>query len=56
MPEPRLAGAAVFLGNYLYVVGGVGGTAALLRYDPADSWVSLAPLLSSLASTPLPLP
>ena len=56
MPEPRLAGAAVSLGNYLYVVGGVGGTAALLRYDPADSWVSLALFLSSLASTPLPLP
>lgn len=45
MPEARLAGAAVTLGNHLYVVGGAGGTQALLRYSPAtDSWASLAPL------------
>lgn len=45
MPETRVAGAAVSLGDYLYVIGGTGGTAALLRYDAtADTWTSLASL------------
>jgi N-acetylneuraminic acid mutarotase len=37
---------AVTLGDFLYVMGGVGGTQALLRYDPAaDSWLRLAQTL-----------
>lgn len=43
LPEPRLAGAAVAHDNYIYVVGGTGGSRALLRYDPAhDEWAALA--------------
>ena len=45
MPERRIAGAAVSLGDYIYIVGWRGATANLLRYDPAtDAWASLAPL------------
>ena len=45
MPEPRLAGAAVTLDDYIYVLGGTGGSTALLRYDPArDEWMELAAL------------
>jgi N-acetylneuraminic acid mutarotase len=43
MPESRLAGAAVTMDNYIYIVGGVGGTQDLLRYDPqANTWKKLA--------------
>jgi N-acetylneuraminic acid mutarotase len=43
MLESRLGGAAVTLDDYIYILGGVGGSGALLRYDPADnSWDSLA--------------
>ncbi len=39
MPERRLGGEAVSLGDFIYLVGGVGGTTAMLRYDPVeDSW------------------
>ena len=39
MPERRLGGEAVSLGGFIYLVGGTGGTTALLRYDAAaDSW------------------
>jgi N-acetylneuraminic acid mutarotase len=42
MPEPRIAGAAVSLGDFIYVAGGAGGSNALLRYDPTqDEWTSL---------------
>jgi len=52
MPEPRLAGAAVTLGDYIYIVGGTGGSNALLRYDPAlDEWTSLASLSESREHT-----
>ncbi|HLA98647.1 MAG TPA: kelch repeat-containing protein [Anaerolineales bacterium] len=52
MPEPRLAGAAVSLGDYLYVVGGAGGSNALLRYDPAgDTWTTLAALAQAREHT-----
>ena len=45
MPETRMSGAAVSLGDFIYVAGGVGGTDALLRYDPVlDTWERLAPL------------
>jgi N-acetylneuraminic acid mutarotase len=47
MPEMRTAGAAVSLGDYIYIVGGwgIGTTYATLRYDPAtNSWATLAPL------------
>jgi N-acetylneuraminic acid mutarotase len=45
MPEARLGGAAVSLGDYLYVIGGVGGSSNLLRYEPVqDRWESLAAL------------
>jgi N-acetylneuraminic acid mutarotase len=45
MPEPRLAGAAVTLGEYIYILGGTGGSNALLRYDPSQNeWTSLASL------------
>ena len=35
MPERRMSGEAVSLGDSIYLVGGTGGTTALLRYDPA---------------------
>ena len=39
MPERRMSGEAVSLEDFIYLVGGTGGTTALLRYDPAaDSW------------------
>lgn len=39
MPEPRSAGAAVTLGNFIYVVGGVGPSGRTLRYEPGqDRW------------------
>jgi N-acetylneuraminic acid mutarotase len=42
MPETRWAGDAVTLGDYIYVVGGVGPTGDLLRYEPAtDTWTVL---------------
>src|SRR5262249_25205115 len=45
MPETREAGAGVTLGDFLYVIGGVGDTMDLLRYDPrANTWKRLAPL------------
>lgn len=45
MPEARIAGAAVTVDGYIYIVGGAGGTNALLRYDPSeDRWVALASL------------
>ena len=48
MPEPRLAGAAVTVDNYIFVLGGTGGSNALLRYDPTlDEWTSLAGLSES---------
>ena len=37
-----MSGEAVSLGDFIYLVGGTGGTTALLRYDPAeDSWAVL---------------
>ena len=33
MPERRMSGEAVSLGDFIYLVGGTGGTTALLRYD-----------------------
>jgi N-acetylneuraminic acid mutarotase len=48
MPERRMSGAAVSLGDFIYIVGGSGGTDTLLRYDPvADAWTSLAALNQS---------
>lgn len=45
MPEKRLAGAAVVLDEYIYIVGGRGGSSALLRFDPqANSWAKRASL------------
>ena len=39
MPERRMGGEAVSLGRFIYLVGGTGGTTALLRYSPRDgSW------------------
>lgn len=52
MPESRLAGAAVTLGEFIYVVGGTGGSDALLRYDPGqDEWATLASLSESREHT-----
>ena len=52
MPEPRLAGAALTLGDYIYIVGGTAGSNALLRYDPArDQWTKLASLSESREHT-----
>ena len=45
MPESRFAGAAVTLGDHIYLVGGfvLGGTHALLRYHPpTNTWDKLA--------------
>jgi hypothetical protein len=36
MPERRLAGAAVALGDKIYIAGGVGGGEALLEFSPAS--------------------
>ena len=42
MPERRMSGEAVLLGDFIYLVGGTGGTTALLRFDPAEeSWTVL---------------
>ncbi|MEZ4830827.1 MAG: kelch repeat-containing protein [Caldilineaceae bacterium] len=44
MPEARMSSGAG-LGDAIYVVGGVGGTEALLHYDPAaDTWTTAASL------------
>ena len=43
MPEHRLGGEAVSLGDFIYLVGGTGGTTALLRYDPAAGDWSVLP-------------
>jgi N-acetylneuraminic acid mutarotase len=52
MPEPRLGGSAVTLGKYIYIVGGVGGSGALLRYDPEDNtWESQASLAQAREHT-----
>lgn len=41
-PEPRYAGAAVALGNFIFVVGGAGPTGKTLRYSPKkDIWKML---------------
>lgn len=45
MPQPRMSGAAIAMGRYMYIVGGVGASdnPALLRYEPAtDTWTRLA--------------
>ncbi len=45
LPEPRMAGAAVALKDKIYIVGGAGGSSALLEYDPAaNTWRRLAAL------------
>jgi N-acetylneuraminic acid mutarotase len=45
IPEPRLGAAAVVLNDFIYVVGGTGPTASLLRFDPKrDEWSRLAAL------------
>lgn len=36
MPEPRMAGAAVTIAEFIYIVGGVGGSDQLLAFDPAN--------------------
>ncbi len=42
MPERRMSGEAVSLGDFIYLVGGTGGTTAMLRLDPMDgSWTVL---------------
>ena len=42
MPERRMSGEAVSLGDSIYLVGGTGGTTAMLRFDPAEeSWTVL---------------
>ena len=42
MPERRMSGEAVSLGDFIYLVGGTGGTTAMLRYDPGEgSWAVL---------------
>ena len=39
MPERRMSGEAVSLGDYIYLVGGTGGTTAMLRYEPdTETW------------------
>ncbi|HVK03097.1 MAG TPA: kelch repeat-containing protein [Armatimonadaceae bacterium] len=59
LPLARAAHAAVALGGKLYVVGGVGPSAAVtLSYDPVvDSWSQRAPIPTErehLAAAPLP--
>src|SRR6185369_5063098 len=49
MPAPRTAGAAVMLGDFIYLVGGTtsqsGSILPTWKYDPAnDSWEDVAPL------------
>jgi hypothetical protein len=45
MPEPRLGHRMMALDDQLYVVGGQGGSGALMAYDPADnSWTVGAPM------------
>jgi N-acetylneuraminic acid mutarotase len=52
MPEPRIAGAAATLGDFIYVAGGAGGSNALLRYDPSrNEWNRLAGLSESREHT-----
>lgn len=42
MPEPRYAGAAVALGDFIFVVGGAGPTGKTMRYNPKkDTWKML---------------
>ena len=42
MPERRMSGEAVALEDFIYLVGGTGGTTAMLRFDPAEeSWTVL---------------
>ena len=37
-----MSGEAVSLGDFIYLVGGTGGTTAMLRFDPAEeSWTVL---------------
>ena len=43
MPERRMSGEAVSLGDFIYLVGGTGGTTALLRFDPAEDVWSVLP-------------
>ena len=43
MPERRMSGEAVSLGDFIYLVGGTGGTTALLRFDPAENSWSVLP-------------
>ncbi|MCY4411047.1 MAG: hypothetical protein OXC27_11325 [Caldilineaceae bacterium] len=43
MPERRMSGEAVSLGDYIYLVGGTGGTTAMLRYDPVEEAWSVLP-------------
>ena len=43
MPERRMSGEAVAMGDFIYLVGGTGGTTALLRYDPAEEAWSVLP-------------
>jgi N-acetylneuraminic acid mutarotase len=53
-PAARTApgGCGRFAGDYIYLVGGTGGTDALLRYDPAaDVWTALASLQQSREHT-----
>src|SRR5260370_449016 len=50
MPASRTAGAAVTLGDYIYLIGGITSQAHVIlptwRYDPAnDTWTAVAPLL-----------
>ncbi len=43
MPEPRFAGAAIALDEYIYLVGGVGPSGRTLRYHPGKrTWKLLA--------------
>ena len=51
MPERRMSGEAVSLGDFIYLVGGTGGTTALLRYDPAEGSWAVMPGPCSRAST-----
>ncbi len=49
MPAPRTAGAAVTLGEFIYLVGGTtsqaGSVPPTWQYDPAsDTWKDMAPL------------
>ena len=43
MPERRMSGEAVSHGDFIYLVGGTGGTTAMLRYDPVEEAWSVLP-------------